>query len=297
MRRAAAAAAACLLVACLLSFVGERTNSPSVLYPEHMVDKAAQYGYGYGKPGIGYGPTVWAEEARQGEENRFPWPMSSERWWRDYNDGPGLSNDGRAYPIAYIPHLRDDLTGGDMFDSMDTLADAAPDHTGGGSPDLAWDAYAYTPWVRSITPTKAPPGEWHQRRWNKVLRALWDKKYYLKPYYASEPLHSPVLRMLHLKDYVSPTSTHNGLLKDYLPDMGDRTGDGRSERPESQRLMESGAPSRGRNECDVVGSDCIDRHNLHWRHGTSGPEVSPKNDIKLAATRRLERKAKAMARD
>jgi len=297
MRSAAAAAAACLLVACLLSFVGERTNSPSVLYPEHMVDKAAQYGYGYGKPGVGYGPTVWAEEARQGEENQFPWPMSSERWWRDYDDGPGLSNDGRAYPIPYIPHLRDDLTGGDMFDSIDTPADAAPDHTGGGSPYLAWDAYAYTPWVRSITPTKAPPGEWHQRRWNKVLRALWDKKYYLKPYYASEPLHSPVLRMLHLTDYVSPTGTHTGLLKDYLPDMGDRTGDGRGERPESQRIMATGAPSRGRNECDVVGSDCVERHDLHWRHGTSGPEVNPKNDIKLAATRRLERKAKAVARE
>jgi hypothetical protein len=106
-----------------------------------------------------------------------------------------------------------------------------------------------------------------------------------------------VLRMLHLTDYVSPTGTHTGLLKDYLPDMGDRTGDGRGERPESQRIMATGAPSRGRNECDVVGSDCVERHDLHWRHGTSGPEVNPKNDIKLAATRRLERKAKAVARE
>ena len=24
------------------------------LYPEHMVDKASQYGFGYGKPGVGY---------------------------------------------------------------------------------------------------------------------------------------------------------------------------------------------------------------------------------------------------
>ena len=61
---------------------------------------------------------------------------------------------------------------------------------------------------------------------NKVLRALWDRKYYLKPYYASEPLHSPVLRMLHLRDY--------------LPDMGYRRGDGSGQPPESQRLMASG---------------------------------------------------------
>jgi len=292
MRRAAAAAAGGLLAACVLGVlaaVGDDGDAaPAVLYPEHMVDKAAQYGFGYGKPGIGYGPSVWAEEARRGEARRFPWPMSSERWWRDYNDGPGLSNDGRAYPIPYIAHLRDDLAGGDMFDSMDTPADAAPDHTGGGGPALAWDAYAYTPWVRSITPTKAPPGEWHQRRWSKVLRALWDKKYYLTPYYASEPLHSPVLHTLHLKDY--------------LPDMGGRAGDGSGARPESQRLMASGAPdSSGRAGVPVPGRGLSESQRLsHPPSGVEHPFAAalrqPRGrdgDIKLAAKRRLERKAVA----
>lgn len=67
--------------------------------------------------------------------------------------------------MPYVPYIRDDKMGGDMFDSMDTPRYAAQDHAGGGDPFLAWDAYAYTPWVRGITPTKAPPGEWNQRRW------------------------------------------------------------------------------------------------------------------------------------
>ena len=223
---AATAGGALVLVLVLGCMRGPVRREPVTLYPEHMVPLAQQYGYGYGKPGVGYGPAVWAEESRAGERKRFPWPMSSNRWWVDRNDGPGLSNDGRSYPIPYIPHLRDDLAGGDMWEGdwvnpTDTPVHVAQDHAGGGHTELAWDAYAYTPWARSITPTKAPRGEWHQRRWNKVLRALWDKKYYLKPYYASEPIHNPVLHLLHLKDFVQHKQ--------------------HSEPPESQRLMLSGA--------------------------------------------------------
>ena len=155
---------AALILAIDLSVVDPGTNEVQ-LYPEHMVDKASQYGFGYGKPGVGYGPSVWAEERRQNERAKFPWPMGSNRWWVDRDDGPGLSNDGRNDPVPYVPYIRDNLIGGDMFDSMETPMHAAQDHAGGGSPFLAWDAYAYTPWVRSITPTKAPPGEWNQRRW------------------------------------------------------------------------------------------------------------------------------------
>jgi hypothetical protein len=153
-----------MVMACALDW-GHDAHQRSELFPEHMVDKASQYGFGYGKPGVGYGPSVWAEERRRGRRSAFPWPLGSNRWWVDRDDGPGLSNDGRAHPIPHIPYIRDDKMGGDMFDSIDTPRYAAQDHAGGGSPYLAWDAYAYTPWVRSITPTKAPPGEWNQRRW------------------------------------------------------------------------------------------------------------------------------------
>jgi len=151
----------------------------------------------------------------------------------------------------------DDEAGGDVFDSMDTPENMAQDHAGGGSPYLAWDAYAYTPWVRSITPTKAPKGEWHQRRWSMVLRALWDKKYYLKPYYAAEPQHTPVLKMLHLKDY--------------LLDMGYRNGDGRGEPPEAKRLMASGnADSSGKPGVPVPGRELGEAQRLS--HAVSGKE-------------------------
>jgi hypothetical protein len=292
--------AACILLVSVIALVfydNLRRQSYVVLsgYPEHMVEKSAQYGFGYGKPGIGYGPTVWEEERRQGEKNRFPWPQSSDRWWVDHNDGPGLSNDGRAYPIPFIPHLRDDLAGGDAFDSDMTPAFAAQDHTGGGAPYLAWGAHAYTPWVRSITPTEAPEGEWHQRRWAKVLRALWDKKYYVEPYYASEPLHSPVLHMLHLKDYI--------------PDMGGRTGDGRGEPPESQRLMASGnEDARGRARVETDGQELPESQRYWQEQRTQGntevyfgyPEMRQvrsrlPDDMKLAASRHLQRKAQQVA--
>ena len=82
-----AGAGGLLVLACVFTMLCLETpnsvNHRSALYPEHMVDRTAQYGFGYGKPGIGYGPTVWAEERRQGERNRFPWPMSSNRWWKD----------------------------------------------------------------------------------------------------------------------------------------------------------------------------------------------------------------------
>jgi hypothetical protein len=120
---------------------------------------------------------------------------------------------------------------------------------------------------------------------NKVLRALWDKKYYLKPYYASEPIHSPVLRMLHLKDY--------------LPDMGYRRGDGSGAQPEAQRLMASG------NEAYNSHGAASPRHGLpesqRLSHPQSGmehpfaaqmaPTPQARGRTKLAAVQRLQMKA------
>jgi hypothetical protein len=65
----------------------------------------------------------------------------------------------------------------------------------------------------------------------------------------------------------SPTETHNGLLKDYLPD---RTGDGRGERQEMKKFKERGAPSRGRKECDGVDSESSSNHE------SDGPDPSQK---------------------
>ena len=58
MRVAATAAATGALLAGVCAYLLCSFESPTSLYPEHMVDKVSQYGFGYGKPGIGYGPTV-----------------------------------------------------------------------------------------------------------------------------------------------------------------------------------------------------------------------------------------------
>ena len=100
-----------------------------------------------------------------------------------------------------------------------------------------------------------------------MLRALWDKKYYLKPYYASEPLHSPVLHMLHLKDYV--------------PDMGYRTGDGRGEPPESQRLMASGnEDSSGRSGVAVPGRELESQRLSHPQSGIEHPFAAEMRQVR-----------------
>jgi hypothetical protein len=115
------------------------------------------------------------------------------------------------------------------------------------------------------------------------LRALWDKKYYLKPYYASEPLHSPVLRMLHLKDY--------------LPDMGYRSGDGSGHSPESQRLMASGNPalnnqaSIGRLDSAMPESQRLSHPQSGMPHPFAAQMKLDRGTSKMAAAKRVKLKA------